>query len=258
MSEVEFLSPAAPVAMADEWFEIATANHFWMQWRHEVLLYHLKRTSRPIVRALEIGCGHGVARHMIERDLDIPVDGCDLNLSALQLAKKGKGQLYVYDIFDRNPSLLKRYDLLILMDVIEHLDDDRAFLKASLEHLKPEGLVAINVPAYMAFYSQYDTVAGHKRRYNRARIEWLFRETKVKPLAIVPWGFSLVPLLFARKFVLRFVSTERTIQSGFAEPNPTLGALLRMLKRVETHMPFRMPFGTSFLAWGRLRAVPDA
>ena len=37
MSELEFLSPAAPVAMADEWFEIATANHFWMKWRHEVL-----------------------------------------------------------------------------------------------------------------------------------------------------------------------------------------------------------------------------
>src|SRR5437867_3027387 len=111
MSEVEFLSPAAPVAMADEWFEIATPHHFWMQWRHTVLLQHLKRLSRPISRALEVGCGHGVVREMFERELDIPVDGCDLNLNALQLAKKGKGQLFVYDIFDRNPRLLERYDL---------------------------------------------------------------------------------------------------------------------------------------------------
>ena len=257
MSELEFLSPAARVAMADEWFEIATANHFWMQWRHAVLLQSLKRLAHPISRALEIGCGHGVAREMIERDLDFPVDGCDLNLKALQLAKKGKGQLFVYDIFDRNPRLLRRYDLLLLMDVLEHLDDDRAFLKASLEHLKPEGLVAINVPAYMAFYSNYDTIAGHKRRYDRARLGWLFRETNLTPLAIVPWGFSLVPLLWARKLMLRFVSSQRTIQAGFAEPNQIIGAMLRILQRVETHVPFRMPFGTSLLAVGRLHSASD-
>ena len=49
------------------------------------------------------------------------------------MAAKGKGRLLLYDIFDRNPALLEAYDLVLLMDVIEHLDDDLGFLSAALE-----------------------------------------------------------------------------------------------------------------------------
>ena len=254
MSEIEFLSPATPVSMANEWFEFATADHFWMQWRHQILLQQLKRADQPIRNALEIGCGHGVVRELIERDLDISVDGCDLSQHALQMAEKGKGKgrLLVYNIFDRNPAMMKAYDLVLLMDVIEHLEDDLEFLKAALDHLKPNGLVAINVPAHMALYGKYDDVAGHKRRYNAARVKSLFQQTNVRPLSIVSWGFSLVPILFARKLLLHFVSSERTIRTGFVEQNAVIRGLLRTLQRIETSMPFPMPVGSSLLALGKL------
>jgi hypothetical protein len=45
MNKIEFLSPPAPVSMADEGFEFAPASHFWMQWRRCVLLQELKRRS---------------------------------------------------------------------------------------------------------------------------------------------------------------------------------------------------------------------
>ena len=38
MSEIETLSQPQAVSMADEWFQFATADHFWMQWRHRLLL----------------------------------------------------------------------------------------------------------------------------------------------------------------------------------------------------------------------------
>jgi 2-polyprenyl-3-methyl-5-hydroxy-6-metoxy-1,4-benzoquinol methylase len=250
MSEIEFLSPATRVDMADEWFDLATADHFWMQWRHQVLLQQLKRANRPIRTALEIGCGHGVVRQLVERDFDIPVDGCDLNQHALQLAKNGRGRLLVYNIFDRNPAMLEAYDLILLMDVIEHLEDDLLFLKAALAHLKPNGLVAINVPALMGLYGKYDEVAGHKRRYDVAQIESLFQQTGVKRLSILYWGFSLLPILFARKVVLRFVSRDRVICTGFAEQNAMVRRILRTIQWMETSMPFPMPIGTSLLAVG--------
>ncbi len=98
--------------MADEWFEFATTDHFWMQWRHRILLQQLRRLDSPITNALEIGCGNGIVREMLERDLAIPVDGCDLNQHALEMATKGQGRLLVYDIFDENAEMLKclRYD----------------------------------------------------------------------------------------------------------------------------------------------------
>lgn len=252
MSELEFLSPATSVSMADEWFEFATADHFWMRWRHHVLLQQLRRVNRPIRNALEIGCGHGVVREMLERDLAIPVDGCDLNEHALQMANKGEGRLLVYDIFDENVSLLKAYDMILLMDVIEHIDDDLGFLTTALKHLKPDGIVVINVPAHVSLYSKYDEVAGHKRRYGTTGIERLFRAANVEPIRILQWGFSLVPLLLARKVVLSFVSRERTIRTGFAPKNKLVRGILGTLQSIETHMPFSMPLGSSILAIGQV------
>jgi 2-polyprenyl-3-methyl-5-hydroxy-6-metoxy-1,4-benzoquinol methylase len=253
MSDIEFLSPATSVSMADEWFEFATADHFWMRWRHRIFLQQLKRLHRPMKNALEIGCGHGVVREMVERDLAIPVDGCDLNQRALEMATKGEGRLLVYDIFDENERMLNAYDMILLMDVIEHLDDDASFLCASLKHLKPTGIVVINVPAHMSFYSKYDEVAGHKRRYNSAGLQTLFRAAKVEPIAMVEWGFSLVPLLLARKVVLSFVSREQTIRTGFAPPNALARSVLGALQSIETHMPFPMPFGSSLFAIGQMQ-----
>ena len=252
MSEIEWLSPATAVSMADEWFDHATADHFWMQWRHQVLLQQLQKAPYPIENALEVGCGHGIVRQLVERDLRFPVDGCDLNQRALEMATSGQGRLLVYDIFDRNPALLKAYDLILLMDVIEHLDDDLAFLKAALDHLKPGGLVAINVPAHMAFYSKYDEVAGHKRRYDFARIQWLFQQGGVKTISIVYWGFLLMPLLLARKVVLHFVSRERTIQTGFSEQSAITRSFLRGIQKLETSLPFHIPVGSSLFALGQL------
>jgi len=251
MSNLEFLSPATAVEMADEWFELATADHFWMQWRHRVLLQQLKRVNRPIRTALDIGCGHGVVRELVERDLDISIDGCDLNQRALQMARNGRGRLLVYNIFDRNAEMLRAYDLILLMDVIEHLEDDLEFLKVAVEHLKPGGLVAINVPAQMVFYGKYDEVAGHKRRYDTAEIESLFRAAGVKPLSIVYWGFSLLPLLFVRKLILRRVPGDRVIRTGFSQQNPITRRIFQAAKWVETNMPFAMPLGTSLLAIGK-------
>jgi SAM-dependent methyltransferase len=253
MSKIEFLSPASSVSMADEWFEFARADHFWMQWRHQILLRELKRIDHTFRNALEIGCGHGVVRELVERDLNFPVDGCDLNQRALEMAKNGKGRLFVYNIFDRNPSMLRGYDLVLLLDVIEHLDDDQTFLRASLDHLRPGGIVVINVPAHMAFYSQYDEVAGHKRRYNSAQLRSLFQKTGVETINVVSWGFSLVPALIARKFVLHFVSRERTIRTGFAEHNALTRNFFQFLQRAETNLPVTMPLGTSLLAVGRLK-----
>jgi 2-polyprenyl-3-methyl-5-hydroxy-6-metoxy-1,4-benzoquinol methylase len=250
MSRIEQLSSVTAVSMADEWFDHATADHFWMQWRHRVLVRQLTKIGHPVAKALDVGCGHGVVRQLLERDLGFAVDGCDLNPRALEMAATGKGRILVYDIFDRNPALLEAYDLVLLMDVIEHVDDDLAFLRAAIEHLKPGGVVVINVPAHMAFYSKYDEVIGHKRRYNIAQIECLFRHTKTEPLSVAYWGLTLLPLLFARKIVVHFVSRERIIRAGFSEQNAVTRNILRTVQRLELSAPFSMPSGTSLMAFG--------
>ena len=253
MNSIETLSQPKAVSMAGEWFPFATADHFWMQWRHRLLVRALKRAGDRMRHALEIGCGHGVARDMIERDLGIVVDGCDLDRGALEMANPGKGRLFVYDILDQDPSMLGQYDAVFLLDVIEHIEDDTAFLIAALQHLRPGGLIIVNVPASMLFFSDYDRVAGHVRRYTPGSLAKLLVPRGVEVQAIWPWGLLMVPLLLARKTLLRRAKTADVIRAGFVPPNGISRLLLHGLKNIETASPFAMPFGTSILAWGRLR-----
>jgi 2-polyprenyl-3-methyl-5-hydroxy-6-metoxy-1,4-benzoquinol methylase len=253
MSQIETLSQPQAVSMADEWFQFANADHFWMQWRHRVLLRAIKCAGTPLRRALEIGCGNGVARDMLERDLGFPVDGCDLNRTALEMAKPGKGKLFIYNILDQEPSLLDRYDAVFLLDVLEHIDDDLAFLRAALRHLRLGGLVVVNVPASMLFFSDYDRAAGHLRRYTAASLTTLLRQSGAEGETIQRWGLSMVPLLLVRKVMLRGAKTAGAMRAGFVPPNEISRLLLHGMKNIETALPFSMPFGTSILAWGRLR-----
>jgi SAM-dependent methyltransferase len=256
MSGIEILSDPRAVSMADEWFEFATADHFWMQWRHHILARALKRAGGPIRRALEIGCGHGVAREMLERDFGFPIDGCDLNRTALEMAKPGKGQLFVYDILEQAPSLLGRYDAVFLLDVIEHIADDKRFLIAASRHLRTGGLLLINVPANMWLASDYDQVAGHLRRYTASGLRNLLDLCGIETQAIWQWGLSMVPLLLARKALFRRANrknVEAILRCGFVPPNRMAQLLLHGLKNIETALPLPMPFGTSILAWGRLQ-----
>jgi SAM-dependent methyltransferase len=256
MRAIETLSQPQAVSMADEWFQFATADHFWMQWRHCLLVRALQCAGHELRNALEIGCGHGVAREMLERDLGIAVDGCDLNRTALDVAKPGKGNLFVYNILDQDPSLLGRYDAVLLLDVIEHINDDDAFVRAALRHLRSDGIVAVNVPASMMLFSDYDRVAGHVRRYTRQGVRELLESCGVEIQGIQPWGLLMIPLLLARKALLRRRKRVDTIRTGFVPPNGFSRLLLHGMKNVETALPFRMPFGTSILAWGQLRIPP--
>src|SRR5437762_8310372 len=158
MSAIETLSQPQAVSMAEEWFQFATADHFWMQWRHHLIVRAVKRSGAVLQRALEVGCGNGVARQMLERDLGIAIDGCDLNQPVLETAKPGRGRLFVYNIFDQEPSLLERYDAVFLLDVIEHIRDDSAFLTVALRHLRQGGLLVGNVPAGVRVFTAFARV----------------------------------------------------------------------------------------------------
>ena len=191
---------------------------------------------------------------MLERDFDFPVDGCDLDRTALDNAKPGRGQLFVYDILDQTPSLLGHYDAVFLLDVIEHIPDDVAFLSAAFRHLRPGGLWVINVPASLRLFSDYDRVAGHLRRYSANGLVNLLDRCGMETQCIWPWRLSMVPLLIARKILLRRTKTPDVIRAGFVPPNGISRLLLQGLKNIETALPFPMPFGTSILAWGQLRS----
>lgn len=60
------------------------------------------------------------------------------------------------------------YDSVVLVNVLEHVDDDAGFLAQLAQHLRPGGRIVIFVPAFETLYSDFDRAIGHHRRYRQS------------------------------------------------------------------------------------------
>ena len=247
------LSPPEKVEMADEWFEIASPDHFWMEWRFRILKTYSPMFVSDTNRILEIGCGSGVVLQQFERFLHKPADGCDLNLYALRKIEGVSGDKYVYNIFDLNDTMVGRYDTVVLLDVVEHLEDDVAFLRAATQHVRDEGHIVINVPALNALFSRYDTQAGHQRRYTKRSLSTLCERSGLDVVAVQYWGMSLLPLAAVRKLVLAFVPKDSIIKTGFKPPAPWINRLMMGVMKLELSLLKAPPLGTSLLMIAKRR-----
>ena len=247
MSEVIYLSDSTPVNMADEWFEIANRKHFWIKRRFDVLRKLAGALDLRNLQVGEIGCGNGLVQQQLGEHFGMKVDGFDLNEHALRNSVATDHPRYCYNIFDRNPKLEARYDVLVLFDVIEHIEQEKSFLEMVLFHLKEGGLLLINVPAFMAFHSRYDEVVGHQRRYDFAMLENVCSAVRLKQVSRTYWGLPMVPLLLLRKLWLaRQTDPGLVTRRGYKPPGRAANFLLALSAKLEP-IPQRI-LGTSLMA----------
>jgi hypothetical protein len=96
------------------------------------------------------------------------------------------------------------YDVLLLLDVLEHVERDRDFLGALVEtHLAREGIAIVSVPAWPALFSQHDHDLGHHRRYRPAELHALLTQSGLEIVESGGLFHSLVPLRMAEGFADR-------------------------------------------------------
>jgi 2-polyprenyl-3-methyl-5-hydroxy-6-metoxy-1,4-benzoquinol methylase len=62
------------------------------------------------------------------------------------------------------------YDAIVYLDVLEHIEDDKAEMRRAAAHLAPGGALVVLAPAHQGLYSEFDRSIGHFRRYDRASL----------------------------------------------------------------------------------------
>lgn len=249
-NHVEILSNIDLGRFNDSWYELATEDHFWMQWRLRILQKiagnKLNLWDKEI-SCLDIGCGEGVLRAQLEKVTPWHIDGCDINYDTLKAIPAAKGKTFLYDIYDRNPALKEKYDVILLCDVLEHIEDTKGFLDACLFHIKKDGYVLINVPALESMRSVYDDAVGHIRRYDKKMMQEELQQHKVEVIDMRYWGFFLVPILSIRKVILnKFTKKEDVVKKGFRPPGRLVNSLFKFGMMIETSL-FSKPFTGSSL-----------
>jgi len=252
-NKIEILSAPEKVDMADDWYEFVSVQHFWIKARFNAVKRNPIINNLSNVKLFEIGCGNGLIIRQFESLPGVTVDGCDLNMFALNQIEYTNGRLFCLNIFEKPEALINQYDGILLMDIIEHIPDDNEFLKVSTEYLKNGGLVIINVPALNFLYSKYDRLVGHKRRYTKKMIDDLFAQNQIEKVSIEYWGGSLLIVVLVRKIIIPFISKSKIVQYGIAPPNDKVNCLFDKILKLENRIFRSSILGTSIIAVGKLR-----
>ncbi len=142
-------------------------HHWWFVARRRIIAQflqtHLSRGNAPL-RILEIGCGTGSNLAMLKGFGDVEAIEPDSGARRVALDRFdisiGDGMLpYGLDVPDGS------YDLVVMLDVLEHIEDDAAALEQVKRKLKPGGRLLLTVPAMPWLWSSHDEAHHHFRRY---------------------------------------------------------------------------------------------
>jgi SAM-dependent methyltransferase len=128
----------------------------------------------PNGTVLEVGSGHGrYARLLAPRAARVIVSDIDaraIESLSRELSGLSNVEFRVMDGVDR-AALGTSVDAILLVNVLEHIADDAAVLRASYEAIRPGGHIMIFVPAFPMLYATMDAEAGHHRRYRLRELE---------------------------------------------------------------------------------------
>jgi SAM-dependent methyltransferase len=139
--------------------------------RSELGSFLLNRTG---LRILDVGSGDAWLASRIAQDFTAVSEIVCWDSAYESASDQGKVRLVA-----RRPG--ERFDVLLLLDVLEHVDGDRKFLTELVsENLAPGGIVIITVPAWQALYGSHDKFLKHYRRYSPNNAEDLVTESGLR------------------------------------------------------------------------------
>jgi ubiquinone/menaquinone biosynthesis C-methylase UbiE len=203
-------------------------NHWWYVARRKLIEPYLFKG-----KILEVGCGTGGNIRYFKKK-GIRIQGVDISGDV--------GATIVADA-EKLPFENNYFDQVLILDVLEHVTDDKKALKEALRVVKPGGLVIITVPNYKWMWSKWDEELGHKRRYEVKQLIKLIDDIGfIRKDMFCYFSFLLVSVYIYRKIKEKI--NKEIYNSDFKENIFGLG-LLANVERMMIKLGFRPPFGLS-------------
>jgi SAM-dependent methyltransferase len=223
-------------------------NHWWWRARERYVLDIISGLGVPHgIDILDVGCGDGLffeALSAVGTPFGIEPD------EALLSDNPWRDHIYCFS-FDESFELDRQFGLVLMLDVLEHLDDDVSALKKSVNLLKPNGKVLATVPALMSAWTAHDKVNQHRRRYKRSTFEAIFKSAGLKMTFCryyFVWTYFPKVLLSLKERVFGESTSQAQTQIPRHGFNSFITSMSYFEHRLFHHLP--IPFGTSLIAVG--------
>jgi len=219
--------------------------HWWFKAKRDIIKSSIKTFSPNLENILEIGSGTGSNIKMLQEFAKLTI--IEPNLYARSKIKENfKDSVEILDgKLPNNLNLNKKFDLICLFDVLEHIKEDLESLKILKQYLNQDGKIIITVPAFQFLFSQHDVNLHHFRRYNQKQLKKLIKQSDYEIEFISYFNFFLFPLALISRIWLKIFSNSNPKNDSTSE---TINYLLYKIFSFEKYFlkqKLKFPFGLS-------------
>jgi SAM-dependent methyltransferase len=237
-------------------------RHFWFRARNrliEGLARRLASRLSPGYRVLELGCGDGnVLRYLARACSEGLTIGMDFFDEGLLLARQRSGCPLVRGDARCSP-FARRFHVIGMFDVLEHLSDDLRMLADVAALLEPGGWLLLTVPARRSLWSYFDEASHHFRRYEKQELTDKLRDSGFEIQQISHFMCSIYPLLWmTRRWRKRTSGAPQEAPEMLARREfkifPVINEMIAAplwLEAIWVSRGNSLPFGTSLVAVAR-------
>jgi SAM-dependent methyltransferase len=195
-----------------------------------------------------LGCGCGA--ELPELKSVGTVEAIELDHESAQLARWQGVEVVEADISSIDLGENK-YDLVVALDVLEHLKDDELVLRKIERCLKVGGRALVAVPAFPFLFGQHDLALGHWRRYTKSGLIERLSAVGFADISVRYWNSLLFLPIVVWRFLKKVVSPARGRSQDFPCPPFFMNSLLLNIMRFENRLQsagLRFPAGVSLWA----------
>lgn len=136
---------------------------------------------------------------------------------------------------------IEKADVLLFIDVLEHVEDDSALLKSYISSSSADALFVISVPAFKSLWSNHDVFLEHFRRYRKKDLRNLIKRAGLVEVESSYIFGSIFPLVW----LIRKLKRSKTIQSDLKQSSNFVNFLILSFLKIEKVLPVNRLFGTS-------------
>ncbi len=221
-------------------------------WWHQSRLNWVEKIVRTFYQApsilsvVDYGCGTGGFLYELNKRVGFKsCIGMDVSQKAIFYAQK-YGSNYIQCSPD-DLSLMADTELVFLMDVLEHIEDDESFLKNFLGQMKQSAGILISVPAVPYLYSSWDKTLGHYRRYTKKGLNDIIKNAGGRVRYITYCFTYILPIVLVRRKLSKLKYGHYNCE--FPQVHGTINWALLMLNRLELYGSryVAYPFGNSLI-----------
>ncbi len=215
------------------------SRHWWFVARRRILADLIARevTLPAQARILEIGCGTGHNFEMLGRFGRVDAIEIDEGARALASLRLGR-EVGTAPLPELTGIPDGTYDLIALLDVLEHIEEDRESLASIKRKLAPGGRILLTVPANQWMWSAHDAAHHHHRRYSKARLARVIKDAGLRTETISYFNTLLFPLAAAARIVGKLTGKK---ESDDQMPPGIVNRLFTGIFGVERHLVGRIP-----------------